>query len=120
MTVPFEIQLNIPSASDFVAGYPQYKAALSTEAWLFELLTQPEVIVAMFVLTDRTSLPAVSAAARAINSAAAQNGGLTRFKKQFSGAVTCCIMERNGYTKTGKKRSVGVKEWSVGEVYLKL
>lgn len=107
----------VPSASDFVAMYPQYSAAHAAEAALFALLTEPEHVLAMLIVTERTGLPAVSAVAAAVTDHCERTGGLTPFRKQFAGAVTCCVMLANHFKRTNRKRAVATVGWSVGEVY---
>ena len=107
----------VPSAADFVAMYPQYSAAHSAEAALFALLTEPEHILAMLIVTERTGLPAVSAVAPAVSDHCERTGGLTPFRKQFAGAVTCCVMLANRFKRTNRKRAVATEGWAVGEVY---
>ena len=109
--------ISVPSAADFVAMYPQYSAAHFAEAALFALLTEPEHILAMLIVTERTGLPAVSAVAPAVSDHCERTGGLTPFRKQFAGAVTCCVMLANRFQRTNRKRAVATEGWAVGEVY---
>ncbi len=116
-TMTFQRDLTIPSAAEFVVMYPQYRAALDAEQALFDLITTEDNVLGMLVVTERTSLPAVSAVASAVTAYCQANGELSPFRKQFSGAVTCCVMKANGFEKTHRKRAVAAEGWSVGEVY---
>ena len=119
ITVTFSREIIVPSVTDFVAMYPQYSAAMNSEGSLFDLVVSAEHILAMVVLTERTNLPAVSAVAPIVTAHCSTRGGLTRFRKQFSGAVTSCVMQANGFAKTHRKRAVSAEGWSKGEVYSK-
>lgn len=46
-----------------------------------------------------------------------QKQSLTTYTKQFIGAVVCCLMENNGYRKTGRKKSINHPDFIKGEIY---
>ena len=116
ITASFTQHVTLPTVADFALSYPQYGPwAYGSGAVTFAQIMLPETFLAAKVLTDLLGLPAVTAVAASAH--ATSSGALRRFDKQFAGAAMCCLMEANGYAKTGQKRSVPWKGWTKGEVY---
>ena len=113
----FQRVVNLPSVKEFTAKYPHYAAAHSVERHLFDVIVTPENFVRAAAITDIFELPAVSAVADQVAKVCQNHGGLTGFRKQLAGAITCLLMESNQYAKTGRKRAVSRPGWSRGELY---
>ena len=113
-TVRLDVELLSPS--DFVQRFPHYTAVQGAERRLFDLIMTSHTFIRASALTDVLGVPAVAAAADEV---AAAFGGRKDwgFVKQLSGAIVCSLMEKNGYRRSHKKRSVPRPGWSKGEVY---
>jgi hypothetical protein len=113
-------QVNLPEVDDFLDKYSRYTKFVSGEGrFLFDLIMQPEVLVAAQVLAD-FKLPSVLAVAEQCRLATEESRGsvsLVSFTKQFIGAAICVLLEANGYRKTGIKKSVPHPSFTVGEFY---
>jgi hypothetical protein len=116
-TTHFRRDVNLPSVKDFVAKYPHYSAVHSDERDLFDAIITPNNFLLAAAVTDSLRLPAVSALADQIEKVCGARGRLTSFQKQLAGAITCVLMESNGYAKTGQKRAISRRGWSRGELY---
>jgi len=106
---------DIPSASEFGGKYCAYKNfALAGGKELFELLMTPETLIAAKVATEM-GFPAVAGIAdRAFK---VNKSKLSDYEKQYIGALVCMLMEKNGYSKTGRKREIPHKAFTKGEFY---
>ena len=118
-TQSYTIQVNVPSVDEFSAKYKQYGPLAQGPAnFLFEVLVSPESFVRAKMAT-LLGHPAIDGPAELAYQAVANqnvvewNGTL----KQFCGAVICCLMEANGYQKTGEKKSVRHHAFTKGEFY---
>jgi hypothetical protein len=108
--------VQIPSTDDFAGRFPQYGPRARNEGTgLFDLVMRPEVFIAAAVLTEKLSLPGVTAVAA--EACELVGAGFSGTDRQFLGALICSLMETNDYQKTGKKRAVPHHAWSRGEVY---
>lgn len=109
-----------PSVEDFSKAYPQYAPfALADGNFLFQLINTPVSFVKMSVVSN-LGLSAVYGIAEECSKLAKQEDKpLSNFTKQYIGAVICFLMESNGYSKSGKKKSVNHPEFSKGEIYFK-
>ncbi len=111
-----KLTVYLPTVDDFAAKYPHYGPRARNDGQpLFELVMTPSVFLACSVLTDTLGLPAVTAVAQ--KAVDLMGGSLEGTDKQFLGALTCALMEANGYKKTGQKRSIPHGAWNRGEVY---
>jgi hypothetical protein len=103
--------------TEFLKSYPIYKTLLSSAQGkvYFKALNTFDFFLAASVITEHLGLPAVTAANYFIK----KDMTGKNFEKQFLGALTCCIMEKNAYEKTDIKKSVPHKGYTKGEVYRK-
>lgn len=109
-----------PDIVDFAKCYPQYAHFANGDGrTYFDLLTSPDSFIGAAVASE-LGLSAISGVAEACQACAKQyNQKLDSYTKQFIGAVICCIMEANGYQKTGKKKSINHPDFTKGEFYRK-
>lgn len=119
-TKEFRREVVCPSVQDFAKKYPQYAPfAMSEGHELFNLLTNPESFVKMAAVSDLGLAALYGIAESCSELAQSQNKPLTNFTKQYIGAVVCCLMESNGYKKTGRKKSINHPDFTKGEIYSK-
>lgn len=112
----FETKVQIPSAEEFGAKYPQYGSRpMGGGREFFRLIMQPASFLKAAFATDELDLPAVAGVAKLC--AEASYGRLAAADKQYIGALVCALMEANGYKKTGKKKAIPHKAFTKGEVY---
>ncbi len=115
----YTAQVNVPSAEDFSAKYKQYGPLAQGPAnFLFNVLVSPQ----SFVRAECATLlgrPAIDGPAEMAYQVVANQNDIkwNDNLKRFCGAVVCCLMEANGYLKTGEKKSVRHHAFSKGEFY---
>ena len=115
-TVTYRKTVVLKNVDEFAARFPQYGPLARGEGRaLFDAAMRAEVFNDADALTRVQGLPAVTAVAVAVDELV--GGALTGADRQFLGAVTCVLMEANGYAKTGRKRAIPHPGWSRGEVY---
>lgn len=115
-------KINIPSADDFANRYPQYAPFAHADGkMLFEKLMSPQALIMARAATEM-NLPAVQGIADLCNeefsSVIKIKKGAKKFISQFVGAAVCLLMEANGYTRSGKKKSVNHCNFSKSEFYV--
>lgn len=113
-------KINIPSADDFAIRYPQYAPfALADGKMLFEKLMSPRALIMARAATEM-NLPAVQGIADLCNEefSSVIKKRAKNFISQFVGAAVCLLMEANGYTRSGKKKSVNHCNFSKSEFYV--
>lgn len=115
----FSFSAFIPSLEDFGKRFPQYKPyAVGEGATLFKLLMRPESLNSAIEAT-KLGLPAVAGIAEiSVQEVRRLGRTLTAFDRQFIGGVVCCLMEANGFKKTGTKKAIPHKSFSKGEFYV--
>lgn len=115
----FKHTVNVPTVDELSHSYPHYKPFAEGEGKrLFELLTAPLQHLKARFATEDLGLPAVAGVANDCELYCNESGTqMTPFVKQFIGAVVCVSMERNGFKKTGIKRSIPHKAFNKGEFY---
>jgi hypothetical protein len=118
-TIVFSFSANIPSLDEFGARFPQYRPyAVGEGDTLFELLMRPESLNSAIEAT-KLGLPAVAGIAEiSVQEVRRLGRTLTPFDRQFIGGVVCCLMEANGFQKTGTKKAIPHKSFSKGEFYV--
>jgi hypothetical protein len=115
-TARYAITVAIPTVKEFAERFPHYgPRARDKGRHFFELAMAPETFVDASALTRCLQIPAVTAIAEAAVQLA--DGQISRTDKQYLGALMCCLMEHNGFAKTGQKGSVPHPAWNRGEVY---
>jgi hypothetical protein len=115
------INLNaqISSLEDFETQFPQYGPfARGDGNFIFNLVIEP---LAFFRCKNATelNLPAVAGVAKICYDATSHEKVVPfdGFLKQFIGALVCNLMEANGFSKSGKKKSVPHHAYTKGEFY---
>lgn len=115
-----EYQINVPSVEEFAAQYRRDGNFARNEAlFLYNLIMSPDSYLRARVATLDLDLPAVAGVAKVCYAAVEGqqtiewNGRL----KQFIGAVVCCLMEANGFSKTGIKKAIPHHAFTKGEMY---
>ena len=114
------ISVNIPTIEDFLTEHSNYSNLARVELnYLFKLVMSAESFWLASVVTDELDLPAVAGIAKRcsdiIDTHAEQKPvGLVN---QFIGAAMSCLMQANGYEKTGIKRAIPHPRFTKGEVY---
>lgn len=105
----------VPSRNEWVVAHPQ-KASSSTARALaiFDFLSKPGLILQAVLATEAFEMPPITGVALALNH---EFPNLSIHERQTIGSILCLIMELNGYSRTGRKRSIGFKPWSKGELY---
>lgn len=113
----FAIDVTIPTLDEFGERFRQYGPRAREEGRpFFDLVMNADTFVVASSLTRCLGIPAVTAVAEQAVAIAA--GDILGTDKQFLGALTCCLMEYNGFTKTGRKGSVPHPAWNRGEIYV--
>ena len=119
-TKVFKCEVISPTVDDFAKQYPQYAPFATGEGKeLFALIIKPENFVRMATASELDFAALFGVAEPCSKLAQAQNNPLTNYTKQFIGAVVCCLMENNGYKKTGRKKSINHPDFTKGEIYLR-
>lgn len=121
-TQSYSILVNIPTVQEFAAKYKQYgPLAKGSANFLFEVLVSPESFVRAKIATE-LGHPAIDGVAEMAFQAVANQSELVWDAriKQFCGAVVSCLMEANGYRKSGERKNVRHHAFSKGEFYIKL
>ena len=118
-TQEYSLQVNVPSVEEFSAKYKQYgPLAKGTANFLFDVLMSPESFVRAKIATE-LGHPAIDGPAElAYKAVTSQNVIVWDARiKQFCGAVVCCLMEANGYRKSGERKNVRHSAFTKGEFY---
>ncbi len=116
----FTLPVNLPSVEEFAERFPQYGEYAKHEAnFLFERIVTPECYNNARVATLVFGLPAIAGIAEISYQTVLEHGTIEwrGFLKQFIGAVVCKLMEDNGFSKTGTKKSVPHPMFTKGEFY---
>ena len=120
-TQSYTLQVNVPTVEEFSAKYKQYGPLAKGPAnFLFELLVSPESFVRAKMATELGHPAIYGVAEMAFREVEKKDDILWNDNlKRFCGAVTCCLLEANGYQKTGEKRSVRHHAFKKGEFFTK-
>lgn len=114
----FRCEVISPTADDFAKQYPQYAPfAVGEGRELFNLIVRPENFIRMATASELGFAALFGVAEPCSKLAQAKNSPLTTYTKQFIGAVVCCLMENNGYRKTGRRKSINHPDFIKGEIY---
>ncbi len=115
-----EYQVHIPTVDEFAAQYRRDGTFAREDArFLFDLIMSPESYLRARIATLDLDLPAVAGVAK-ICFDAVENNGTVEWNgrlKQFIGSAVCCLMEANGFSKTGTKRAIPHAGFTKGEMY---
>jgi hypothetical protein len=115
-------EINIPEFKEFSTVYPQFAGLAKSEGkFLFEIVMKPETFIQAMVLTEY-GMPAVTSVAEVCFNEAKKKKGFqfTGRVKQFIGAMIASLMSANGYSKTGRKKSIIHRAYTRGEFYVKV
>ena len=118
----FLLNVNIPDLDEFRQRFPQYGSfARGDGSMLFDLIMSPHSYIRAMIASE-LGLPAVAGVADFCVQIIERNSTLllSGHVKQFIGAVTCCLMEANGFRKTGTKRSIPHTGFTKGEFYVSI
>jgi len=121
-TENYSLTVNIPNVDEFGKRFPQYGNYARTDGKaLFDRIMSPSCFINASVVTTELGLPAVSGIAELCYRLVKNNDSVEwrDFTKQFIGAVVCKLMEDNGFSKTGGKKSIPHEMFTKGEVYRK-
>ena len=113
------LSVQIPELNDFEARFPQYGPfARGNGSFIFNLIMDPMSFFRCKFATE-LNLPAMAGIAETCYFATSQQKVVPfdGFLKQFIGALVCNLMETNGFSKSGKKKSVPHHEYTKGEFY---
>ena len=113
--------INIPDLKEFTKTYPQFAGLAKGEGkFLFDIVMKAETFIQAMVLTDY-GMPAVTSVAELCFNEARKRKGfkLNSRMKQFIGAMIASLMIANGYSKTGRKKSIIHRAYTRGEFYVK-
>lgn len=113
------LEAQIPDLSDFEERFPQYGPFARNDGnFIFNTIMNPLSFFRARFATEM-NLPAVSGVAEHCFHATTQQNiiNFDSFLKQYIGALVCCLMEANGYSKTGKKKSIPHHAFTKGEFY---
>ena len=117
----FSLNVQIPEIADFEARFPQYGPFAKKDGhFMFDIVMTPLSFLRCRFATE-LNLPAVAGIAEISFNATSQQGTIQfdGFLKQFVGALVCTLMEANGFTKSGKKKSIPHHAYTKGEFYQK-
>ena len=114
----FMCSVKCPSVDEFAQNYPPYARFSKNQGEIFfNAIATPEAFVKMSVVSDLGFAAIYGIAEQCSCIAQKQGVSLDRYTKQFIGAVVCCVMENNGYLKTGRKKSINHPDFTKGEIY---
>jgi len=114
-------EISIPELKEFAASYPQFaELAKGEEKFLFDIVMKPETFIQAMILTEY-GMPAVTSVAEVCFNEARKRKDFefTGRTKQFIGAMIAALMSANGYTKSGRKKSIIHHAYTRGEFYVK-
>lgn len=112
-TRQFKCKVICPTKDDFAKQYHQYAPfAMGEGRELFDLIIRSANFIRMAIVRDLGFAALFGGAEPCCNLAQMQSKPLTPYGKQFIGVVVCCLVENNGYKKTGLKKSIGYLEFS--------
>jgi hypothetical protein len=114
------LRVAIPSVDEFARKYRNYgPLARGDGRFLFDLLMSPDAYNRASVATLELELPAVAGIAKMCYQAVEKQQTIewNDNVKRFIGAVVCCLMEANGYQKTGMKKAIPHHAFTKGEFY---
>ena len=114
-------EIYLPELKEFAATYPQFAGLADAEGkFLFEIVMKPETFIQAMILTEY-GMPAVTSVAELCYNEARKKKGFqfTGRVKQFIGAMIASLMMANGYSKTGRKKSIIHRAYTRGEFYTK-
>ncbi len=114
-------EIYLPELKEFAATYPQFAGLANAEGkFLFEIVMKPETFIQAMILTEY-GMPAVTSVAELCYNEARKKKGFqfTGRVKQFIGAMIASLMTANGYSKTGRKKSIIHRAYTRGEFYVK-
>ena len=115
----FSQVVQIPELADFETRFPQYGPfARENGNFMFNVVMTPLSFLRCQFATE-LNLPAVAGIAEISFDTTSQQSFVQfdGFLKQFIGALVCSLMEANGFTKSGKKKSVPHHAYTKGEFY---
>ena len=116
----FTLLVKLSSVEEFADRFPQYGNYAKQEGnFLFERIISPDCYNIARVTTLELKLPAVAGIAEICYQTVLKNATIEwcTFAKQFIGALTCKLMEDNGFSKTGIKKSIPHDKFTKGELY---
>ncbi len=119
-TKNYTLPVNLPSIDEFAVRFPQYgNFANNNGRFLYQRIVSPDCFNNARVATLELNLPAVAGIANICYQTVLEQATIEwrGFVKQFIGAVVCKLMEDNGFTKTGIKKSVPHSKFTKGEFY---
>jgi hypothetical protein len=114
-------EIYLPELKEFAAHYPQFAGLASGEGkFLFDIVMKSETFIQAMILTEY-GMPAVTSVAELCYNEARKKKGFqfTGRVKQFIGAMIASLMAANGYSKTGRKKSIIHRAYTRGEFYVK-
>ncbi len=117
----FNVSINIPEIADFEKKYPQYGPFVKENKKItFNIVMKPINFLRCQIATE-LNLPAVAGVADVCFKEVSKQKDIqfNGFFKQLIGALVCCLMEANGFEKTGKKKSIPHSAFTKGEFYQK-
>lgn len=118
-TIEHRVTLRYPTMAEYLVRYP-HMVWDTVHMPFLPVLQDPANIHAMIVATQlgRTAIEAVAQrlADHFASLPVRQRPDWDRIK-QLAGAYVACVMELNGYARTGRKQAVPVDHWNRAEVY---
>lgn len=120
-TKTYTREINLPDLKEFNNAYPQFAGVAMIEGkFLFDIVMKPETFIQAMILTEY-GMPAVTSVAELCFNEAKKKKGFkfTGRVKQFIGAMIALLMTYNGYSKTGRKKSIIHRAYTRGEFYIK-
>ena len=113
-----KFKITIPPKSEFSKTYKQFGNLIKEEgSKVYDYIVTPEIFIRAMSVSD-IGMPAVSVVAENCSKMVPDLKDKL-FMKQFIGAVTCYLMESNGYKKSHKKKTIPHDCFSKGEVFVK-
>jgi hypothetical protein len=107
--------LHVPTLNEFRARYPSFgDLAAGAAADVLDMVFQPASLLRVVGLIESTGDAAATALAEPF---IALRPAPTDREKQLLGALTCLLLEMNGWQKTGTKRAIPHPLFNRGEVY---
>ena len=120
-TKTYTKKINLPDLKEFSNAYPQFAGvAIGDGKFLFDIVMKPETYIQAMILTEY-GMPAVTSVAELCFNEAKKRKGFkfTGRVKQFIGAMIALLMNYNGYSKSGRKKSIIHRAYTRGEFYVK-
>lgn len=119
-TVTYQLTVTLPTSDEFLASYPKFRQLVNGRGrFVFDRIVSAEGFVRALVAQRDLGLPAVAGIAEYVYTEVQRSDPelWSDELKRYIGAVTCVLMEANGFEKTSTSRAVPHQAFTVARMY---